>query len=553
MTKRVAPPTLKVVLAVWCAAGAVPQSDGIARSAQMEKGASIRGAVTSGGVPLAEAEVSLQSSTRSELRSTRTDENGSYEFAGLPAGSYIVTAEKPGYISLRYGQTARTRLSQPVTLSEFTSARGVDLDLPPAARLAGRVSDQVGNAVAAATVIAMQLGYFEGARRFVPVGVPQQTDELGEFRFGNLEAGEYTLFAWQRKTWISTDGKKLCYRPSWYPGVSESEAAAGVTLLPGQSVDTADVVLTVAPCVRITGRVIDSSGRIASGASVAILYALRGRHVSTMQIVSSATASTNGEYTLDNVPAGTYRLEAALHSRNGLGATEAAVSRVDAFDNLVDFDISTTATWRLVGQIAMPSAANREISRQLTVAAESATPDLIPRLVARQSTGKVTPEGTFELSGLFGAQYISVVSIPDGWALESIKAAGIDLTDAPLEPKASASTQHVLITMTDTFGDLAGEVVDGRGRPRAQTAVVAFSPERRHWHRHSRFLRTALTDPRGRFQFRAIAPGSYYVASANTSDIEELTSPGLLSSLAAEAIRLHVPRGESKYVRLEAK
>lgn len=63
------------------------------------------------GNPLAEATVEMEGTAGDALRwSTRTSETGGFQFGGLPAGSYRVTAARSGYaprtqpVALREGE-----------------------------------------------------------------------------------------------------------------------------------------------------------------------------------------------------------------------------------------------------------------------------------------------------------------------------------------------------------------------------------------------------------------------------------------------------------------
>ena len=61
--------------------------------------------------------------------------------------------------------------------------------------LAGRVVDELGEAVAEAEVTAMRMQFTNGKRRLVPSGRNGTTNDLGQFRIYGLPPGEYYVSA----------------------------------------------------------------------------------------------------------------------------------------------------------------------------------------------------------------------------------------------------------------------------------------------------------------------------------------------------------------------
>src|SRR5687767_5722441 len=82
----------------------------------------IRGAVTAAdtGRPLLRAEVRIQSvgMTPPDSRAVLTDEKGRFEATALKAGRYTLSASKPGYLTLAYGQVRARESGRAVQLSE---------------------------------------------------------------------------------------------------------------------------------------------------------------------------------------------------------------------------------------------------------------------------------------------------------------------------------------------------------------------------------------------------------------------------------------------------
>lgn len=181
------------------------------RASQRIGGGVIAGRVITGDMeyPLAAAEVTLSSPSLDAPTVTLTDAQGHYRFEGLPPGSYTVSATKTGHIQLRYGQRHPAELNQAIVLRDGDDVRDVDIVLPRAGFLAGRIVNERWEPIASATATALQLRYFEGRRRLVPTGAPSEVDEDGRYRVSGLAEGQYAILAARRGTWSvrGTEGK----------------------------------------------------------------------------------------------------------------------------------------------------------------------------------------------------------------------------------------------------------------------------------------------------------------------------------------------------------
>src|SRR5438552_11475950 len=137
----------------------------------------IRGRVIAGdtGRPLRRVNVRVTAPELREMRSVSTDADGRYEFKDLPAGRYMVTATKNGYVQISYGQTRPNEGGKPLQLNEAQTVERIDFALPRGAVIAGRVIDEYGEPVANATVQALQFRFMNGVRGPVAFAAPSMT------------------------------------------------------------------------------------------------------------------------------------------------------------------------------------------------------------------------------------------------------------------------------------------------------------------------------------------------------------------------------------------
>src|SRR5262249_52659914 len=118
------------------------------RPGETTGGLSIAGRIVALGTgePLPRAVFTLASPSLSKPRATRTGIDGRYAFAGLPNGTFTITASKPQYLKLEFGQRRPFEPGRQVALTG-TSLTGVDISLPRAAAISGTVVDERGEAV----------------------------------------------------------------------------------------------------------------------------------------------------------------------------------------------------------------------------------------------------------------------------------------------------------------------------------------------------------------------------------------------------------------------
>jgi hypothetical protein len=121
--------------------------DGI--DAALVESATIYGEVRSAatGNPIDGAEISVQSTDGSVVRTATSGEDGSYSVTGLPSGSYTVgfSAEGQDYMSQFYDGQTRIGSAQTLTIAAGEGRGGVDAALADGATLAGTVTAAQGS------------------------------------------------------------------------------------------------------------------------------------------------------------------------------------------------------------------------------------------------------------------------------------------------------------------------------------------------------------------------------------------------------------------------
>jgi protocatechuate 3,4-dioxygenase beta subunit len=207
----------------------------------VEKAGAVGGTVTGDDGPVAGVWVSVFDSSGSQLTSTSTDDNGSYQFTGVAPGEVTVcfdpTYTAGGYQRTCYGaQTDSSGTPITVTAGQLSTA---DVRLSKGASITGTVTDSSGAPISGVLVSAFGTSSYSGYYA--------QTDESGSYTISGVTAEDY----------------QVCFDPSYAQGPAAGGYAA--ECYDNQpSIETADPV-TVSGTGSVTVDAVLSSGAAITG------------------------------------------------------------------------------------------------------------------------------------------------------------------------------------------------------------------------------------------------------------------------------------------------
>lgn len=522
----------------------------------------IRGQVVAAdtGSPIRRAQVRAASPDARASRVTITDADGRFEIATLPAGRYIVTASKGGFVTLQYGQRRPGESGNQLDLGEDEVLDKVVLPLPRGSVIAGRIVDEYGDPVTNADVMALQYRYLAGARRLVPgTGSSRgRTDDQGSFRLFGLTPGEYTVSATLREGQGAANANLEAdepsgYAPTYYPGVPNINEAQRLTLGVGQEQTNISFGLLLTRLVRVSGRIIDSRGMPATRGAVMLLPADTLRAGLGGGNAGGTAVRGDGTFQFPGVAPGNYLLfvrPGGGGGRGGFGGTlgDGEFARLPVtvgMDDLRDVFVATAPG--AVAQGTVTTDAGQPLpaqGRQIGITAIGADPSS----PVGSTPARIAEDGTFELRGLSERRLIRV-NAPAGWYLKSVLFDGVDVTDTFIDfiPGTTSSTLRVVLTETTT--ELSGTVVDEDGAPVLDAAVVVFAADEAAWTFQSRFIQAARPDQDGRYRMRNLPPHTdYRIVAVQGLEDGQAGDPDFLRSIAPEAERLTLAEGEVKSV-----
>jgi len=541
------------------------------------------------GVPLREAEVTLESSGRRLRRSTLTDANGEYRFTRLPDGEYTVRVAKAGFVRLAFGQRYAFGRGTPVTLTPGARLDTVNLALPRGSVITVRVTDDRGEPLAGATVRVQQFAYRpDGQRQLTAAGDGAvgngTTDDRGEFRAYGLLPGEYVVGATPGRTPepaargedAPTAGNRLA--PTFYPGTISVDRAAPVSVGVGEDTGI-QISMMAARLGRISGTVVDSRGRPAAGARI---QAVTHQDSTVLTGRNLTRAANDGTFSIGELPPGEHwltiltrvsgrgparldpdtlqaeldraqeRLQIAVDGvlieptpdaidlpADGERARErefASLPVVVSGDDVAGLYIVTRPGIDVRGTVALPAGAS--LPRPLRVRAEALGN------AGNTVTTDTLDSRAFELSGVAGRVLIDAI-VPRGWAVASVTLGGRDVTEEPIDLNGLDSLSGLVVSLTSDPTRVEGGVVDEAGRALRDYVVVVqpsealSSPEATN-----RRVRALRPDGQGRFETGGLPPGRYLATAVPALQEGREYSPELRERLRAYARELVLRPGD---------
>ena len=499
------------------------------------------------------------------VRNAQSDDNGTFEFRDLPAGRWTLRASKTGYIEQQFGQRSAFATTDPIVLADGQQFVA-DFRLSRGGAIAGRVLDEFGEPLAGANVTALRIQNTAQGVRTTRTGTSVPSDDNGAYRIYNLPPGQYYVSVNDpsaRMVVISPDGNaavhieadtivsaarvtlasgesRTSYAPTYYPGTVTIADAEKITLGLGEEQPGINLSIIPARAARIAGRVMGSNGQ-----PIRATVSLQSRLGQAFSPSGGRNGSgTDGTFTLTNIPPGSYVLN-VLGPNVGAAPPEVATIPivVDGSD-ITGLTIVTGSGAAIQGTIVTDNGMKLPEARIRVTAAPAANApaSFTPR-------GDVNSNGTFELAGLLGVYTFRFESLPAGWAVKSITANGIDISDTLAEFRP-ADRVSMRVELTDRVTQVTGTVRSDR--PVKGATVVIFADDPTKWTGTSRFVKTARLADTGQFTVSGLPPHQRYLAIAlDFIEPDEPQNPDFLQrAKATAATSFSLSAGDQKVLEL---
>jgi hypothetical protein len=155
--------------------------------------------------------------------------------------------------------------------------------------------------------------------------------------------------------------------------------------------------------------------------------------------------------------------------------------------------------------------------------------------------GQVGPDGRFTITGVIPGRYSLRVNA--GGTIKSAMVANVDTLDFPLDFPGTSDVTDAVLTVTDKPSELSGTLTEVSGKPGIDYTIIAAPVDDRFWTPGSRRISTSRSGADGKYMFRSLPAGDYYIVVVNDLEQGAQYDPEFLRTLGGVATRVTLTEG----------
>lgn len=454
------------------------------------------------GEPLRKTTLILQTASGRDRKTyaVRSNSEGQFEFRDVAPGSYRLSADRFGYIRQQFnprddssGMTLKLRAGQQLEDLRF--------ELTPQGVITGRVLDEEGDPIHHVSVLLLRYEYSSG-QRMLTVATHSQTNDIGEYRLGQVPPGRYYIRAaanYRNRLVMPGDAG---YLPTFYPQAGEPSAASPLVVKAGQQFEGVDIRMRQAQMFTVQGVVLDGATN-SPVEGVVVSLGVAGADWARSISRRSATSREQGRFEITRVPAGDYILSTSGRSRR-----RRAESRGVARQSLVVTEGGVDGV-TLVLQPPQTIEGTVRVEEDEEMSLRGLRIDFLAEGASRLVGSRIGDENSFQFTGLLPVRYtLNVRRLPDGLYLKS---AAIGRTDVLKNGVDLSGGVHgkIEITLSSKGAEVSG-IVTGSDDAPAGGVLVTLVPEG-DGPLPGYLFRTVHSQLDGSFRITGAAPGDYRI------------------------------------------
>jgi protocatechuate 3,4-dioxygenase beta subunit len=346
-----------------------------------------------------------------------------------------------------------------------------------------------------------------GVREQYSVSGTSITNDLGSYRIYGLNPGRYYVAGAYRS--------ELGYAAVYFPNVQEASRAVPVDVPPGGEVGGLNLTVSEIHALKIRGTVHSVSGSVKG-----IIIVAAPCDAGPLNRATTTVQKSDGAFELHNLSPGCYIL--AADSFSGGIRYSARIPITVADHNIEDVKLSLVGPVQMTGRVRIEGTAEFPF-RQVIVNLEARRSKLT-------ASGAPSEDGNLLLNNIVPETYELNVIVPDGYYLKSAKCGEADVLRSGLDLSHGANGPLELEIGADG-GRIEGSVADGEGLP-IDGARVALIEEVRSGRARQK---VTVTDAKGVFSIRGIAPGDYKLYAFRNLEVSALQDPVYVRQVESQA------------------
>ena len=457
-----------------------------------------------------------------------SDANGHFAMTNVAPGSYMLRAERTGYVSANYGARDAIRPGTAITLAPSQALKEIAFRLQPHAVLSGRILDEDGEPMANVQVQVLTPRYMQGKKQLMPLG-SGSTNDLGEYRFSAWLPGKYYVSATYQSMGMgymaidrSANANRMDegYAPTYYPGSNDFSAAVAVPVAAGRPVTNIDMKLIRVRTVRVRGKVTNPPG-IGPGRTMVMLAPRDSAGFNMFSRNMAAPQGKDGKFEIRGVTPGAYNLVAQYFDGSTRYASRIPVNVGNG--NVEDVDVTLQPGQEISGIVRIEGETESKLG-SLNVMLQPK--DFGPMMGGGSS--RINDDGSFTMKNLTPDTYRAAIFGGQNLYTKSIYVGQQEAKNGEVTvPEGTAPT--ITMVLSAAGGQVSGSVkAEKEGATRGAMVVLVPSAEHRDDPQHFKF---GSPDQYGKFSLTAIPPGDYTLYAWDNVETRRLAGSGVSCAL----------------------
>jgi hypothetical protein len=499
-----------------------------------------------GAQPLKKVNIELRPEDKESGTSYKaiSDVEGRFKFEKVTPGNYTLTVERNGYL-----ESGKSRGSHSLMLEAGQEINDVVLRMQPAAIIRGRILDNDGDPVPHVSVFVSKFG---AASRGAFVG-PADTDDLGEYRIGNLRPGRYLIeailssYSSESEARMADGTQETAPYPTYYPAGSDKSQAAPVELRAGDEIPI-NITLSYGPAYRVKGTIVGLPEL--TGADVNMIVRPKDGNPWQSNGVGVIVKS-DGSFETPKLLPGEYRVMFFKADTSDFHIYQAAQIIEVKDSDVANVRLSSESDAEVRGQIRTDKGEKLNwalVSFSLDSGEQEPEFDLV--WPGPSPRGQFKPDGSFDIKKVPPGKYRVVFNADTpaarAYYIKSVTVGGQDVTESGFS--ISGGIWSLDIVLSSAGATIEGAVVDAKEQPVPDaTVVIVPTIEKRN---QRDLFKKSTSDQHCHFKVEGVRPGEYTLLALDDLD-EDYRDPDVLKPYEDRGQTIRVEKGERKGVLLK--